>query len=208
MADAFVGFFQVALEGEYTVAEKKSLGGACVAFENWNGAIRDFEAVAVPVKRGERVRKVCEHGEVFGILGKADWKPADFDFGITRNLCAQDIGDELCAEAHTDDGFVCVNGFADERLFGGEPWMFGFFVDVHGAAHDDKPVEGVEAGHRLAVLEAGGGDCEPAIVRPVANMGEILGVNVLEIMESVWGHWVILAYLRGAFPGRCGWGAA
>ena len=111
-----------------------------------NGSRGDGEHVAVPLQGGEALGEAGEHVQPPSGLGQLHLEPADLLEGRPVHRAAQNVGEQLAAQADAQHQLAGVDGAPDEALLGGQPGVGVVLVDVHGAAHDHQEVEALRSG--------------------------------------------------------------
>ncbi len=100
-------------------------------------AVGDVEAVVVPLERGDARREDAEDGILRGGVRQLDLVPPDLGRARRPDAGACRAGDELGAEADTEDRDAGAEGRLDERGLAGEPLVLG--VLSPGASRPRRP---------------------------------------------------------------------
>jgi hypothetical protein len=132
-----------------------------------------------------------EDAALGGVRPGRDLVPADFARAL-GDLAAEDIAQELRAQAHAEDALARFGAGLEEAFFRREPGEFVLFVDVHGAAHDDEEIEGVEPGQGLAVPEVRVGEGVAVLFGPNGYFALFFKTFVTQAVQTHGRppHWV------------------
>ena len=100
----------------------------------------------------------------------ADRIPAHFELGVLIDFSSQDIGNELRAEAYAQDREPALDGGPDQGFFVPQPGVKPMLIDIHGAAHDDQKIHGLDGGRGVAAIPMRGGKGVSAVGGPEPDL--------------------------------------
>src|SRR5262249_8975755 len=94
------------LKGDYFAAVDECLILAGSALGDVNGTCRHVESVAVPMQNRELGRHSIKKRELFCLFRELHRKPANFLLMTSIDASAQNVSDQLSAQADSQDRFV------------------------------------------------------------------------------------------------------
>jgi hypothetical protein len=141
----------VELEGPGALAEPGGLEAGLAAGEG-DGPGGKGELVAVPLEGLEARSEGAEQRVVFALRRHLHPVPADLRPGRAPRLGARRRGQELTAEAETEQRHLARQQLPQQRLLLGDPAVPLAFVGVHRPAEDEDRVVAGRVGRRLRTL--------------------------------------------------------
>jgi hypothetical protein len=102
----------------------------------------------VPLERLEAIGKRAEQGIILRLGRELDLRPADLRVGCPAGRRPRGLGQELCAEAHAEDGNAVREEVAQQGLLAQEPRVMFLLIHVHGSAEDERGPECIGSGRR------------------------------------------------------------
>ena len=112
------------------------------------------------------------------------WKPANFFMCIAGDFSAQDIGDQLRAQANAQYDFPGSNCVFDRIFFCGKPGVNGFIINTHGATHYDSCIKSVRVGGGFIVIPMSGGHRKIARGKVICHAPYAFERNMLKTMNA------------------------
>ena len=175
--------FKMKLQAVDAVADAKGLVPAGCGRCQQLGAGWQVECLALPVKDDLISRHTRENRIAVSGFGKRNRRPPDFFHVVRIHPRTECPRNQLCTEAHPEDGLAVFDGAPDILDLASNEWQV--IIRRHGATHDNQRISLCHEGRRAyRSVQIGVFVRNGMSVQCVANQAEAVGRRVPEYQNT------------------------